>query len=660
VPHGQALDGRTKHRKSLTGKTKGADLMQDFRLCHLLAAYSGLVLVACVAAPEAAVAPAVADPAASPVEATEILPGAKVRIQHVQVAMRDGARLDTDVYLPEAAGAFPSVLIRTPYARELSTKGNQYDAFLAAGFAVVQQHERGRFLSEGEMHMLGNADEDGWDTLSWIAAQDWSDGSVATSGCSSSAENQLKLSTLGHPALKAVIAYSSGVGIAEAGPYHEQGNFWRGGVWQMGWANYFYEEMQTHQPQLPAGLSDMERQRLMRDFSINQGSAITQEDYLAARMHLPVIELGNVLGAPRTELEDYLRRGPSHPAWDDDRITNGETPKVPGLYAEALFDISARSGTARFEQTRAASAPGTQALILINGGHCSYRRQEEDGTIGERPIGDMRFDYDTREIAFLNHWVKGEADVELPAQPVSVYMTGVNRWVSFDAVPEAGTGEAKTYFLSGGGSANTLGGDGLLLADAPKADATDTFEYDPAEPVISHGGEISGVGTDQEDGAFDQREIEAREDVLVYTSEVLDADLPVFGFINTELFVSSDAPDTDFTVKLVDVAPDGTAWNIADTILRMRYRKGMDTPVFMEAGETYAITPPPMLAGTVFLQGHRIRVEVSSSNFPTYARNLNTAGDPYTTTETAVATNDLHHGPAALSRIELPVVDLPE
>jgi putative CocE/NonD family hydrolase len=485
-------------------------------------------------------------------------------------------------------------------------------------------------------------------------------GAWPTAGCSSSAENQLKLSTLGHPALKAVIAYSSGVGIAEAGPYREQGNFWRGGVWQMGWANYFFAEMQVNQPQLPAGLSDAERQRLMRDFSIKQDTAITQEDYLVARMHLPVIELGEVLDAPQTELEDYLRRGPSDPASDDDRITNGEAPKVPGLYAEALYDISARSGTAHFEQTRKANAPGTQALMLINGQHCSYRRQKEDGTIGERPIGDMRFDYTARELAFLNHWVKGEAEAALPVQPVSVYMAGVNRWVSFDGVPEAGKGETKTYYLSGGGAANALSGDGALVADVPDAAATDTFEYDPADPVISHGGEISGMGPDQEDGAFDQRDIEARDDVLVYTSGVLEEDLPVFGFINTELFVSSDAPDTDFTVKLVDVAPDGTAWNIADTIFRMRYREGVDHAVFMTDGETYAITPPPMLAGNVFLKGHRVRVQVSSSNFPTYARSLNTAGDPHTTIETAVATNAVHHGPMALSRVELPVVALPE
>ncbi|KCZ94441.1 CocE/NonD family hydrolase [Hyphomonas johnsonii] len=630
-----------------------------------LGAVSLLVLGACtptpVAAPVADAPPAPAPAAVSaPAQAapTVLLPAAKVRMEHLQVAMRDGARLDTDVYLPAAEGRFPTVLIRTPYARELSLRGNQYDAFLAAGYAIVQQHERGRFLSEGEMHMLGNAPEDGWDTLTWIAAQDWSDGGVAMSGCSSSAENQLKLSTLGHPALKAVIAYSSGVGIAEAGGHHEQGNFWRGGAWQMGWADYFYAQMAIHVPQLPAGLSDTERQRLMASFKLEQESAVSPADLQANRMHLPMSELGDVVGAPETDLPAYLARGPSHPAWADDRITTGETPTVPGLYAEALYDISSAAGTARFMETLATSPAGTQALMLINGQHCSYRQQVADGTVGDRPIGDMRFDYTARELAFLDHWLKGKADAPLPAQAVTVYMAGINRWVSFDAVPQAGTDTTKTFYLSSGGSANTLDGDGTLVTTAPDAAAVDTFTYDPADPVIAHGGQISGLGTDQEDGAYDQRGIEARDDVLVYTSDVLEADLPVFGFIHTDLFVSSDMPDTDFTVKLVDVAPDGTAWNITDTILRMRYREGMDRPVFMQPGETYAITPPPMLAGNVFLKGHRVRVEVSSSHFPAYARNLNTAGDPYTTTETAVATNRVHHGPAMLSRIDLPVVDL--
>ena len=183
------------------------------------------------------------------------------------------------------------MLICTPYKTEFSPKSEFINRLIAAGYGVVQQHERGRFLSEGEMHMLGRADEDGWDTLDWIAAQEWSNGKVATYGCSSSAEDQLKLASLGHPAHKAMIAYSAGVGVAEAGPFREQGNFWRGGVWQQGWANYFFEEM---------GLGG------------SGGVHIDAAAYDKARMHLPMLDMGKAAGAPDTELDEYLRRGPSH------------------------------------------------------------------------------------------------------------------------------------------------------------------------------------------------------------------------------------------------------------------------------------------------------------------------------------------------------------
>ena len=589
------------------------------------------------------------------------LPAAQVHLAHEQVRMRDGVRLNTSVWLPERSGPFPAILVRTPYRDEVSGRGSgRFNRFLEAGYAIVQQHERGRFLSEGEMRMLGHADQDGWDTLDWIAAQEWSNGRVATHGCSSSAENQLKLSTLGHPAHKAVIAYSAGVGIAEAGPFREQGNFWRGGAWQMGWADYFFSHMQVHQPQLPAGLSDVERKRLLREFSVNYRTAISPEDYLRARMHLPVAELDEVLGAPQTELREYLARGPSHPAWTEGRISSGQVPKVPGLYGEALYDISARSATARFEETREAGAPGTQFLVLTNGRHCGFDGDSEDTVVGKRPMGNMGRDYVALELAFLDRWLKADAAAPLPESPVDVYLAGVNRWHRFDSVPRAGAGDTRTLFLASGGKANTLNGDGVLQKTVPDTASADVFVYDPGNPVISHGGEIAGMGPDQADGAFDQRGIEARPDVLVYTSEPLAADLAVFGFVHAELFVSSDVPDTDFTIKLVDVAPDGTAWNIADTILRMRYREGADQAVFMQPGSTYAITPPPMLAANVFLKGHRIRVEVSSSNFPSYARNLNTAGDPYTSTATALATNRVRHGAETPSRIELPIVALPD
>jgi putative CocE/NonD family hydrolase len=583
-------------------------------------------------------------------------------IEAAQVRMRDGVRLNADVYLPAATGKFPVVLIRTPYQTEIGRRSEFLKRLIDSGYAIVQQHERGRFLSEGEMRMLGRADEDGWDTLDWIAAQEWSNGKVATYGCSSSAENQLKLASLGHPAHKAMIAYSAGVGVAEAGPFLEQGNFWLGGVWQQGWANYFFEEMPLAWPQLPRDLDDGQRQaRLKASPPQNAGVEIEASVYDQARMHLPMIDMGKAARAPETELGEYLRRGPSHPAWDDDRVTNADVIKVPGLWAEALYDISARSTVAFFEKTRQENPAGTQALLVTNGQHCAFGREEPRSTIGDRDLGDARVDLVGRQIAWLDRWVKEQPSAPVPKSPITVYMAGANRWADFDAVPWGGRDPSRVFYLSSAGRANTVTGDGRLVDMASAGGSTDTFTYDPSRPVIAHGGAISGVGTDQKDndGSYDQRPIEARQDVLVYTSEPLVADLAVFGYVEAELFAGSSAPDTDFTVKLVDVAPDGTAWNLADTIQRMRYREGADRPVFMKPGETYRVALPPMLVANVFRKGHRVRVEVSSSNFPSYARNLNTAADPYTSTEVAVARNSVASGAATPSRITLPLVTLP-
>jgi len=585
-------------------------------------------------------------------------------IGHAQIKMRDGVRLDAMVYVPsKEAARFPVVLIRSPYKNELDSRPTFLLKLLAEGYAIVLEHERGRYLSEGHVAMLSYAAQDGWDTLDWITAQPWSNGKIATYGCSSSAENQLKLAALNHPAHKAMIAYSAGVGVAEAGAFHEQGNFWRGGVWQQGWFDYFLSETQKDWPQLPAGLSDEERQRASAVFTVdNRGEDWPDDFFDTLRLHLPMIDMAKAAGAPRTDFEEYLARGPAaSAAWSVDRVTNADRIRVPGLWAEALYDISTRSTVAFFDKTRLENAAGTQAIVITNGRHCAFGRGTANQNIGDRPIGDTRLDYDARQIGWLNRWLKDDQKARTPTHAITAYLAGINQWIDFDAVPHAGRDPSRTFYLASSGHANTLSGDGVLLTAAPSAAGVDVFSYDPANPVIAHGGEISGVGSDQKnaDGAFDQRAIEARPDVLVYTSAPLTGDLPVFGYIETELFVTSDAPDTDFTVKLVDVAPDGTAWNIADSIQRMRYRAGDDGAVFMNPGEIYAVSPPAMLAANVFRSGHRVRVEVSSSNFPSYARNLNTAADPYTSTETRIAHNQVRHGPNQLSAITLPVVALP-
>lgn len=218
-------------------------------------------------------------------------------------------------------------------------------------------------------------------------------------------------------------------------------------------------------------------------------------------------------------------------------------------------------------------------------------------------------------------------------------------WLETDTISTSGT---TTLYLSQ---------DGALTSDPGKEKETISYVYDPENPVISNGGEIAGVGDDQHDGAYDQSEIEARDDVIVFTGPELTEAMDLFGYANVGLSVSSDRPDTDFTVKIVDVFPDGRAFNIGDTILRMRYRDGIESEVFMEPGEVYDVALPPILLSRRIEAGHKIRVEVSSSNFPTYARILNTTANPYTSTEFEIAGNTIHIGDGSASFIRLPILD---
>jgi len=219
----------------------------------------------------------------------------------------------------------------------------------------------------------------------------------------------------------------------------------------------------------------------------------------------------------------------------------------------------------------------------------------------------------------------------------------MNKWQTSDVWPPAGAQPA-TFYLSSAGKASSLAGDGALTAAAPDADRPDAFTYDPMNPVLSYGGNVCCTGTAVEAGAFDQRRMEAREDILVYTSEPFKEGTEVSGPITPTLYVSSDAKDTDFTVKVLDVYPDGRAFNLDESIQRMRYREGYDKPLaWMEAGKVFKVTLQPLTTSNYFAAGHKLRIEVSSSNFPRFDRNLNTGGNNYDEAEGVVAHNAVHH-----------------
>jgi putative CocE/NonD family hydrolase len=298
-----------------------------------------------------------------------------------------------------------------------------------------------------------------------------------------------------------------------------------------------------------------------------------------------------------------------------------------------------------------------QWAIIAPVGHCAYTRATENTIVGERSMGDARLDYQEIMYGFFDRFVKGEASDRLAKLPKVTYFTmGSNKWQSSDTWPPRGA-EPLTMYLSSGGRANTAGGDGVLTSTAPDADRPDSFVYDPMNPVMSVGGNVCCTGDAVQAGSFDQKANEAREEVLVYTSEPFKEGVELSGPITPTLYVSSNVKDTDFTVKVLDVYPDGRAFNLDESIQRMRYRDGYDKPlVWMEAGKVYKVALQPLTTSNYFAPGHRIRIEVSSSNFPRFDRNLNTGGNNYDESKGVVAQNKVHHSKQHPSQVTFTMV----
>jgi len=275
----------------------------------------------------------------------------------------------------------------------------------------------------------------------------------------------------------------------------------------------------------------------------------------------------------------------------------------------------------------------------------------EEYVIGERNLGDVRFNYQQVMFEFFDQFLKGEDSEILDTLPKVHYFTmGSNEWQSSDTWPPPGA-EERTFYLSSGGLANTSAGDGTLATSPPGADRPDRFTYDPMDPVLSD------RAANWPAGPVDQRELENNPNVLVYTSAPFREGTEVSGPIVPTFYVSSDARDTDFTVKVIDVFPDGRAYNLDESIQRMRYRNGYDQPpAWMEPGEVYEVTFQPLITSNYFAKGHRLQIQISSSSFPRFFRNLNTGGNNYDESEGVVAHNAVHHSTEYPSRITVTVV----
>ena len=587
----------------------------------------------------------------------------------VMVPMRDGVRLATELYRPRnAQGPVPAVFWRTPYNFSPLPEPNLerpsallkfgLDA-IERGYAFVVQNERGKFFSEGDWEILGRPRTDGYDALTWIANQPWSSGKVATLGCSSTAEWQMGLAAMRHPAHAAAVPMGQGAGIGRMGPFHEQGNFYRGGALQLPMAVWLFGEQNTQRPTFPPDTSREDLERLATYFDL--AAKMPAVDWKQALWHLPIQTLIESVGGPKGIFGQFAARLPDDPAWYEGGLYHDDEPfGVPALWANSWYDLSVSPNLALYEHARENADPEVrdhQYMVIAPSLHCNMYRLTNPLVVGERNFGDTDFGFDEMLWAFMDRFTKSEANgFEDRYARVRYFLMGEDRWENAAGWPPAGV-EAMTFYLDSDGSANSAAGDGRLSADGGGGGAdADRFVYDPGSPVPTRGGAFCCMG-DYEPGAFDQRGIEARADMLVYTTEPFQEPLAVVGSIDVVLHVSSDAPDTDFTVKLVDVHPDGRAFNLDDTILRMRYREGFDRHVSMEPGEVYEVTLGPLATANVFGAGHRLRIEVSSSNFPRYDRNLNTGGNNYDESEWRVARNAVHHSAEHPSRIVLPVLE---
>ncbi|HUF02635.1 MAG TPA: CocE/NonD family hydrolase [Aridibacter sp.] len=594
----------------------------------------------------------------------------------VMVKMRDGKRMAADVYRPkDAAVKYPTIFSRTPY------NFNFWDVSLRAprdmssiieavkrGYAYVVMNERGHFFSEGNYDILGPPLTDGEDAIEWISSQGWSNGKVGLIGCSSTAEWQMAVAARNPKGLAAMIPQGFGAGVGRVGPYFEQGNWYRGGAVQMLFIAWLYGQVNQVRPMLPADATQEEMIAASRLFDL--APQMPPVDWSKALAHLPVLDIHRAVDGPKGIFADkmsvptggeMIQRAPNDPAWYKGGLWHDDMKiDTPGFWFVSWYDVSAGPNLAAYNQVRKTASPEVadkQYLVIAPTLHCGFRRATEDTVVGERSMGDARLDYDEMTYGWFDHFLKGEDNGILEKMPKVRYFTmGMNKWQSSETWPPAGA-KPMTFYLSSGGNANSLNGDGKLASAAPENDAPDTFKYDPMNPVPSYGGNVCCTGNAVRGGAFDQREMEKRDDILVYTSEPIPEGLELSGPIDVKLFVSSDAKDTDFTVKLIDVYPDGTAYNLDETIQRMRYREGYDKPlVWMEEGTVYGFSFSPMVTSNWFAPGHRFRIEISSSNFPRFDRNLNTGGNNYDESKGVIATNKVHHSRQYPSSVTISVV----
>jgi uncharacterized protein len=575
----------------------------------------------------------------------------------VAVPMRDGVRLSALIVRPKITPdgwKAPTILIKTPYVPAMEFSGALARAVLPRlireGYAVAVVNDRGTQWSEGEFHMQHNAKQDGYDTVSWLADQPWSNGKVGSFGCSSSAENQWALATMNHPAHKAMVVMSAAAGVGTVPGYRGQGLFYIGGVTPLAWTGWYREYGNQYHPHLPTGITPEERARLAAAYG-SRARLSSSGKLTDPADHLPIADILTAVNAPSSEYNHLITLTPTDGDWNYyDFLREGESTHVPGLHIDSWYTFQAY-GTAKAFEYLSGNSPN-QHLVMGPTSHCRMGTESSNTMVGDRDVGDARFDYASLIVNWFDHWLRGEDNATKDLPKVQYYPLSSDKWRTATAWPVPGAKELK-FYLGSEVSANSLFGDGRLDTEQSHAGKPyDQFLADPLHPVPSRGG-----GCCDPNVAQDQSSLEARNDVLVYTTDPLTKDLDIAGYLGAMLYLASSARDTDIMIKLVDVYPDGRAFNVLDSARRVRYRDGYDAPKRMNPGQIYSVPVDEMVVAARFLVGHRIRIELSGSNFPNFERNLNTGGPNFNETHPVVAINKIYHDSSHRSYITLPVVD---
>ena len=551
------------------------------------------------------------------------------------IPMRDGVILYADVYRPVGEGRYPVLVSRTPYSTERFPRAYEAGVYFSRrGYVYVFQDVRGRHESDGRWEPFFDDEKDGYDTVEWAAKQRWSNGKVGMEGGSYLGQNQWRAAQAAPPSLVTIFP-----SVASTSIYHDWITL--NGAWRLsfnfGWGPVRQESriMQNPGPHTVAGLHAIHYDEVQR--------------------HLPLDTMQQLVGRNARFYNDWLANPDYNDYWKPLNVEEVFNKiAIPVHTFGGWFDIFSQ-GTLRgyvgMSHKGATEAARRGSHIVIGAwGHGSTRKT---GDIDFGPTAHV--DEQALELRWYDSRLKGIDNGVDREPPVKLFLMGRNEWVLENEYPLARTNYRPMYF-AGGGKANTDKGDGRLTWDKPSgSSAADRFRYDPNDPVPSVGGN-NCCGTPTPAGPRDQRKIEGRQDVLIYTSDVLQDEIEVTGPVKVVLHASSDAVDTDFVARLVDVHPDGTTYNMAEGMLRARYRESLSRPSLLQPGQVYRFEIDLVGTSVAFLKGHRIRVHVTSSHFPQFDRNPNTGAKFGATKEVRAAQQTVYHDAERPSHILLPVI----